>query len=152
MAKAGYSVATGASVSLASGVAKTALDVLAPASFGLDLQKVRFSFDGVTASAVPVLVELITISALGTNTSATPVQIYGRTIAHGCTAGYNVTAGTETAVAVVESYLITPNGGSVLYDWPLGTSPDTAVSNGFGLRFTAPASVGVRATMIFERC
>ena len=37
-------------------------------------------------------------------------------------------------------------------DWPLGTSPNTPVSNLFTLRCTAPAAVNVQATMWFERC
>jgi hypothetical protein len=39
----------------------------------------------------------------------------------------------------------------VLYDFPLGDTPDTAVSNGIVLRCTAPAVVNVRASMHFER-
>jgi len=41
---------------------------------------------------------------------------------------------------------------TLLYDFPLGTSPDTAVSNLIGLRCTAPAAVNVNATMWVERC
>jgi hypothetical protein len=53
MAKAGYIVRSG-SVALTAATAKTCLMVITPAQFGLDLKKVRVSFDGVTASAVPV--------------------------------------------------------------------------------------------------
>jgi len=40
----------------------------------------------------------------------------------------------------------------VLYDTPLGTSPDCAANEGFVLRFTASDSVSVRATLWYERC
>jgi len=152
MAKAGYSAATGAAVALAAATAKTILSVTAPAQFGVDLQKVRLAFDGVTASAVPVLVEICysTFATAGTTTAGTVNQVYGRTVTAGFTTAYNYTA-EPTALTVIESFLVTPAGGTVLYDWPLGTTPDTAVSNGFCLRLTAPAVVNARATFLFER-
>ena len=153
MAKAGYTAATGAAVALAAATAKTVLSVVATSTFGVDLQKVRLSFDGVTASAVPVLVELCysTFATAGTTTAGTVTQVYGRTVTAGFTTGYNYTA-EPTVLTVIESFLVTPAGGTVLYDWPLGTTPDTAVNNGFCLRLTAPAIVNVRATLQFERC
>lgn len=153
MAKAGYVVSTPSAVALAAATAKTVVAVVAPASFGIDLVKLRVSFDGVTATAVPVLVELCshTAATAGTSTAATPVQAYGRTVAHGTTAGVNYTV-EPTVLTVVDQWLLSPNSGTVLYDWPLGTSPDSAVSQGFALRLTAPAVVNCRAALYFERC
>src|SRR5258706_2697063 len=80
MAKAGYTLPMGAPVALSAGVAKTALCVICPASFGIDLTKMRLGVDGVTASAVPVLGEfcdstLATNSTPGTNnTTGTVTQ------------------------------------------------------------------------------
>jgi hypothetical protein len=151
MAKAGYTAEVGAAVALAAATAKTVLSVIAPAQFGVDLIKYRISFDGVTASAVPVLVELVTWTTDGTGTSGTIVQVYGRSITAGFTTKYNYSV-EPTTPTLVERYSITPNGGTVLYDFPLGTSPDTAVSNLIGIRCTAPAAVNVNATMWVERC
>lgn len=157
MAKAGYSAITGGAVALAAATAKTVLFVVAPAQFGLDLKKWRVSFDGVTASAVPVLVELCSLTAAtnstaGTgNTTVTIQQIYGRSITTGFASGYNCTS-EPTVLTAVESTLLTPNGGVIFYDYPLGDTPDSAVSQGFALRCTAPAIVNVRASMTFERC
>ena len=93
MAKAGYNTSTGpigtAGVALSAGVAKSILTVIAPAQFGIDMTKMRLGFDGVTASAVPVMVELCdntlaTNSTPGTNnTTGTVVQVYGRSITAG---------------------------------------------------------------------
>lgn len=157
MAKAGYAVTTGGAVALTGGAAKTVLFVAAPAQFGVDLTKLRVGFDGVTSSAVPALVELCyntqaSNSTAGTgNTTATVNQIYGRAITAGFTAGYNCTS-EPTVLTVLDSWLLTPNGGLVMYDLPLATSPDSAVSNGFALRINAPANVNARASMWFERC
>jgi hypothetical protein len=161
MAKAGYMVDTPAAVALSAATARTALWVLAPSTFGMDLKKWRVSFDGVTASAVPVFCELCyttgaTNSTPGTNNttnSANIIQIYGRTITTGFISGAANTAGNEpTVLTRIESTWLTPNGGVLFYDFPLGDTPDSAVSNGFAVRCTAPATVNVRASMTFERC
>lgn len=157
MAKAGYTLATGAAVALSAATAKTVLCVIAPAQFGIDLKKVKVGFDGVTASAVPVLCELMT-STLATNstpgtnnTTGTVNQIYGRSITAGFTSAYNYTA-EPTVLSLIDSApLLDPNKGLVMYDMGFGTTPDSAVSQGICIRCTAPAAVNVRAVMVFER-
>lgn len=157
MAKAGYSAVTGAAVALTAATPKTVLFVMAPAQFGCDLKKYRIAFDGVTASAVPVLVEVCALSGAsnstaGTgNTSATVNQAYGRAITAGFTAGYNCTT-EPTVLTAIDSALLTPNGGVLVYDFPLGDTPDNDVSKGFAIRLTAPATVNARAALWFERC
>jgi hypothetical protein len=158
MAKAGYSVVTGGAVALSAATAKTILGVRANAAFGLDLKKVRVSFDGVTATAVPALVEVCyctwaTNGAMGTNNTALTTaitQVYGRSLTHGATAGKTWTS-EPTALTPLEEWLVTPAGGIVLYDWPLGDTPDCALSEGFAIRVTAPAAVNVRAGLVWER-
>lgn len=154
MAKAGYSVVTGGAVALSATTAKTVLAVKAPSSSGIDLKKLRVSFDGTSGSAVPVLVELcyVTYATAGTSTDASSAirQIYGRTITVGATAAKNYTV-EPTALTVVEEWLLTPAGGLVIYDWPLGDTPDSAVSEGFAIRCNAPAAVNVRAGLVWER-
>lgn len=153
MSKAGYSASTGAAVALVAATAKTVLNVIAPATFGVDLQKIRIAFDGTNSASVPVLVELCysTQATAGTSTAGTVNQVYGRALTAGFTTAYNYTV-EPTALTVIDSYLVSPFGGTVIYDYPLGTTPDTAVSNGLALRITAPGAVNVRATMYFERC
>lgn len=150
MAKAGYSAPTGAAVATGTAL-KTVLSVIAPAQFGIDLKKFRLAFDGVTATAVPILVELWSFTTDGTGTAGTVNQVYGRTITAGFTTKYNYTAEPTGLTGPLDSWLLDPNKGLVVYDFPLGDTPDTAVSNGFALRTTAPATVNCRATMWFER-
>lgn len=161
MAKAGYTTSTGpigtAGVALSAGVAKSVLTVLAPAQFGIDLTKYRVGFDGVTASGVPVMLEwcdntLTTNSTPGTNnTTGTVTQAYGRAITAGFTSFYNSTA-EPTVLSAWDRFTLTPNGGLVIYDYPLGTTHDTPVSAGITLRCNAPAAVNVTASLWFERC
>lgn len=155
--KAGYTIATGAAVALSAATAKTVLCVIAPAQFGIDLLSYEVSFDGVTASATPVLVEvctstLATNSTPGTgNTTGTVNQVYGRSITAGFTGFYNSTS-EPTVLTPIDSKYLTPVGGLIVRDFPLGATYDTAVSNGLALRITAPAAVNCRALMKFERC
>lgn len=151
-----YSAVTGGAVALSAATAKTILGWKAHANSSLLLLKWRVAFDGVTASAVPVLIELVYstwgVNAPGTNsTSVTPAQKSGRVLTVGATAGKTWTA-EPTTLTVLEEQLLTPNGGLVMYDYPLGTEPECALGEGFGIRCTAPAIVNVRATMEVSRC
>jgi hypothetical protein len=149
--KAGYSAEVGAAVALVAATAKTILSVIAPATFGVDLRGIRVSFDGVTASAVPVVVELVTFTTDGTGSAGTVAQSSGRTITAGFTTKYNYSVEPTTAT-LIDRYTLTPNGGTLIYDYPADRTPDCAVSNLFAIRCTAPAAVNVNAAMLFERC
>ena len=153
MAKAGYTAQTGAAVALVAATAKTVLSVTAPAQFGADLQSIVIDFDGVTATDKPVFVEVCTTTAAtaGTSTAGTVNQLYGRTITAGFTTAYAYTI-EPTVLTPVWSAMVTPIGGTFAYNWPLGQTPDSAVSQGFYVRCTAPTSaVNVRVTLTFER-
>jgi hypothetical protein len=149
--KAGYTAEVGASVALAAATAKTVLSVIAPAQFGVDLVGFRISFDGVTAANTPVVVEVVSYTTDGTGTSGAVNQAYGRAITAGFTTKYNYTVEPTTPTSI-DAYRLTPNGGTIVYDYPRDRTPDTAVSNLIGLRLTAAQTVNVTATMIFERC
>jgi hypothetical protein len=159
MAKAGYKVGTSSAVPLVAATAKTALMVICPAQFGIDLKKLSISFDGVTASAIPVLCEVVsstnasnsTPGTANTSESANIQQIYGRSITTGFTA-FSASTSEPTVLTRLWSFNLTPTGGSLFYDFPLGDTFDTAVSSGIGIRLTAPASVNAICSLTFERC
>lgn len=160
MAKAGYVAATLTNVALVASTVKTILFVTAPATFGCDLKKIRVSFDGVTATNPPVLIELMTNTAAtnstpgtGNTTIGTPPQVYGRAITAGFVGGYACTS-EPTVLAAVDYWFVDPNKGLVIYDFPLGDTPDNDVSRGFALRCTpgTPLAANVRAAMWVERC
>lgn len=153
--QAGYSVVTTTAVALAAATAKSVIGVNATANFGCVLKKYRIGFDGISASAVPVYVEICNCT-FATNppgtasTSETVWQTYGKGITAGFTVARNWTT-EPTVVSDLEAFLLTPNGGTVIYDYPLGDCPDVGVSNGFVIRCTAPAVVNLRASLLFER-
>lgn len=155
MSAVGYSIVTGGAVALSAATAKSILGAKAHANSGLQLKRFNIGFDGVTASAVPVLIEVcyctFGANAPGTNsTSVTPAQKYGRVLTAGFTAGKTWTT-EPTTITVLEEYLLSPNGGQYILQYPLGLEPDTALGEGLLLRCTAPAIVNVRASMDFER-
>jgi hypothetical protein len=153
--KVGYATNTEGAVALTGGAAKTILGVRGNAAFGVDWLGYEIGFDGVTASAVPVLVELCYVTFAtnppGTNSTGTTIDtMYGRVVASGFTGGRNWTA-EPTVVTAFHEFLLTPNGGLIIKDFPRDRTPDSAFSEGFGIRCNAPANVNVRATMFFER-
>lgn len=158
MPKSGYSVRTSAAVALSAATARTSLMVITPAQFGGELKKFRIGFDGVSASAVPVLWEIVrstnatnsTPGTANTTESANIVQLYGRSITAGFTA-FSASTTEPTVLTVVEANLLTPAGGLLVYDFALGSEVECDVSSGLGIRLTAPATVNARVSMLFER-
>lgn len=155
MAAVGYSIITGGAIALSAATAKSILGAKAHANSGLQLKEFEVAFDGVTASAVPALVE-IGYCTFGTNgpgtnsTSVTPLQSYGRVLAAGFSAGKTWTA-EPTTITVLKEFLLPADKGIIAYQWPLGREPDCALGEGFVIRCTAPATVNVRASMEVER-
>jgi hypothetical protein len=155
MSAVGYVCITEGAVALTGGAAKTILGVKAHANSGLQLCSFMVAFDGVTASAVPVLVEVCyctwATNSPGTNsTNIAESQTYGRVLTAGFTGGKTWTS-EPTTLTPLKEFLLSPNGGVISYEWPLGTEPDCALAEGFAIRCNAPANVNVRATMTVER-
>jgi hypothetical protein len=159
----GYTVTTGtAAIALTGGAAKTVMYINAAASNQPSIVEFSIGFDGVTASNVPALVELVlgtkaSNSTPGTGSTAfTPLQIRGwpaqasaQTAANNCTS-------EPTVLTAVKQWLLTPNGGLLVVQFPLGreltaVASGTAVSgNQVGVRVTAPANVNVRGYIEYE--
>lgn len=148
-----------ANLSFATGTAvHTNLNVISPAGHGLTLVEFAISFDGVTASAVPVLVEIGTGTQAGAGTGAasppTPVQTRGRTTTgQAPTEAHNFTA-EPTTQTVLRQWLISPNGGLFVYPLPLGREIECDSSGGTAkalfARVTGAATVNSRCYMEVE--
>jgi hypothetical protein len=153
MASVAYTVNSG-SIGMVAATAKTILNVISPASFGIVLVGFEISFDGVTAAAQSVLVEVCQSSQGGAGTPAgsppTPTQVRGQTIAHGCTIAHNYSAEPTTLVAAYDWWL-DPYKGVFDRLWPLGRELEQGVSKGICVRVTAPAIVNARASIEWER-
>jgi hypothetical protein len=151
---AGYACTSGAAFAVTSG-AKTLINLISPATAAPPVvTEFGVSFDGVTASAVPALVELCysTQAAAGTpGTVGTVTQIRGW-------AGLGVTAGATvsgqytaepTVLVPVKQWFVPAFMGLFTIQFPLGREAagfDTAATSGKGIaiRVSAPAAVNVR--------
>jgi hypothetical protein len=151
-----YSLVTGTAFAATTG-AKTVLLAIAPAGHGLELVHFDLSMDGVTASAVPAVLEVVQSTQAGVGTSGvipTITQVRGRASSGSApTGGSNYTA-EPTVLTVIRRFFIPQFMGVFTMDFPLGRGLETDSSGGtvkaIGLRITVSASVNVIASMEVE--
>ena len=148
---------TAAPARIATGTAiKTLLQLTAPSTRTLTIVSWGISFDGVSASAVPVPVELIetTNVAGGTPTPISTITKFND--ANGpvslATAGHSpTTEGTVTGTTRLLDYVdLTPNGGIYVRDFPLGREPIIPVSQVLRIRTTSAATVNAQCYIVWE--
>lgn len=135
----------------------TFIMAIAPAGHGLCCPEWSISFDGVTASAVPVLVEFVNSTQAGAGTagvSTVITQIRGRvTTGSAPTMGGNYTAEPTTLVSL-RRYYVPAFMGTFVYQAPLGREAECDSSGGtlrgLGVRITPPATVNAVGYMEVE--
>lgn len=147
----GYTVETTGDIALSAATAKTVMSVINAANGLIRLCEFSVSFDGTSATAEPVTVELCsnTEGAAGTATSHTIVQVRGATRTVQATAKRNFTV-EPTTITVLKRWLCHPTAGLVI-QFPLGREPEqTTTADALLIRCTAPANVNVQGYMEFE--
>jgi hypothetical protein len=148
---AGYTAETNGDVALSAATAKTILNIINASNGTFLITELGVSFDGVSATAEPVTVELCssTQAGAGTSTSHTIVQMRGPTRTVQATAARNYTA-EPTTLTVLKRWLVHPQTGIVI-QFPLGREPQQVVTgDGLCLRCTAPATVNAQGYIEFE--
>ena len=157
MATTQYTAPAAAAVALVATVAKSVIGVVGAADFGVDLRKMHYGFDGVTAANTPVTVQLcyatFATNPPGTNSTAiTPVAVGGRSLA---ATGFLAASGwtvEPTVLTVIDTWTVSPNGASIAYDFQgFGDTPDSAFAQGFVIRMIAAQAVNVTPTLWFAR-
>jgi len=147
--RSGTSATNSTTVALTAATTKTVVGVFGTAATSIALKRFRVSFDGVTSSAVPALVEVGITTAAGTvGTSFTPAQLMGHTLASVCSAGYNY-SGEPTYNRIFESFYVPVFNGLYEYTYTLGDEPQCDVSQGLAIRVTAPAAVNCYANLYY---
>jgi hypothetical protein len=150
---AGFSVVIGSGVALTPGAPKTVIMITPGANVACKLVEFSIGFDGTTAANTPVLVELVscTLATQGTRTIATPQQTYGESTAVNIFSGFVNYTVEPTVEITIKEWLVTPNGGLLILQSPLGREMTNGVSTstqkGLGLRCTAQQAVNVRGGM-----
>lgn len=138
-------------VALTAATAKTCIGIVGAAGDSVTLIEMAVSFDGVTASAIPALVELCdyTVTTPGTRTTGTAVQTRGQRVA-ATSAFFHTYTVEPTTLTVQYRWYISPNGGLFHLQFPLGREPDLIITKGLAIRVTAPAAVNTTCTMVWE--
>jgi hypothetical protein len=157
-----YTIHTGASaIALAAATAKTVMYLNAGTANQPSVVEFSISFDGVTASATPALIELCygtaaTNSTPGTgSTTFTPLQVRGWPAQTSQNSAANSCTSEPTVLTTMKQWLVTPNGGLLIVQLPMGreaTGLVTAATSGKQLawRLTAPAIVNARGYVEYE--
>ena len=150
---AGYSFTTVGSLALTAATAKTILNVINSSTGLIRLIAFSVSFDGVTATAVPAVVELCQSTQAGGGTPGTGptiVQERGPTRTVQATAAQGYTA-EPTALTAFQRYFVPTFNGVLAIQFPLGREPEMiTASRGICLRVTAPAVVNCSGWFEFE--
>jgi len=150
---AGYVVSTIGSLALAATTAKTILNVISGANALTRIVELSVSFDGVTATAVPAVVELVSSTQAGAGTPGTTPTIYqmrGPTRTVQATAAQNYSA-EPTVLSPWKRWLVPVFNGLLVVQFPLGREPEQIVTaDAIGIRVTAPAIVNVSAFLEWE--
>lgn len=150
---AGYAFTTVGSLALTAATAKTILNVINAATGLVRLVEFSVSFDGVTATAVPAVVELCQSTQAGAGTPGTAptvVQMRGPTRTQQFTVAQGYTA-EPTALTAFARYFVPVFNGLLVVQFPLGREPEMiTASRGICLRVTAPAVVNVSGMVVVE--
>ena len=153
---AAYRLVSGTPFAATAG-AKTFMMAIAPAGHGLALTEFAISMDGVTSTAVPALVEIVTSTQATAGTSGvtpTITQVRGRATGGSApTGGGNYTA-EPTALVSVGRFYVPQYMGLLIVQFPLGREIECDASGGtikaLGLRITVTAGVNVVGHMEVE--
>jgi len=124
--------------------AKTMLQIAAPSTAGVRVDRCSISFDGTNPAGPKVKVELVKGATSGTGSSLTPAKVDGHT-------------GSLTATAK-ENFSGEPSGGTVIFsEWVHPQSGYTAPepiqlnpSETLGIRVTTATAVNAVSRMNFE--
>lgn len=135
----------------------TDLVAIAPAGHGLSLVEAAVSFDGVTASAVPVYMEVCTSTQATAGTGGTAPNVAlvrGRSTGGSAPTASGSHTAEPTVLTRVRHWYISPNGSTFIYPLPLGREIECDSSagtvKGLAMRSTPPAAVNLAAYMEVE--
>ncbi|MFC6080909.1 hypothetical protein [Sphaerisporangium aureirubrum] len=145
-----YVIDTNGDIALSAATAKTILNAIAASGGLLKIVELSVSCDGTSSTGEPVTVELCasTQAGAGTSTSHTPLQVSGSPRTANASGARNYSA-EPTVLSVRKRWLVHPQGGLLVLQFPLGREPQLKATGGWALRCTAPAAVNVQGYLEF---
>ena len=147
-----YAVTTEGEEALAAATRETLLQVRGATSTKARIVRWGVSFDGVTASDAPVLVDLERQTTDGTGVGATEAALDPDDPTAACTAFHTFSGTQPTAGDKLEQHEVHPQGGLLMVEYPPGREPiiDSATSSRIAVVATAPAIVNAVAFIHWE--
>lgn len=137
-------------VALVAGTTKTIVQVVPGTNTPVRVVEIGVSFNGVTTTDVPVLVQLLRQTTAGTSSALTFVadqESSGKSVV---ATGLKTFTAEPTTGNILRDWYVTPIGGLFVLQFPLGREID-ALTSRIGLRCNAPTSaVSVNAYISFE--
>lgn len=144
-----YTLNSGA-VSLSAATAKTVLQLVTPSTTRAKIVSFSVSFNSVTASDAPAVVDLIRQTTAGTGgTSATLAALDPDAPAALSSGLYNIASSEPTSGNVLWTGYVTPVGGLFVYNFAEGEEPVLDISDRVGIRITSPSAVSAIATLTY---
>jgi hypothetical protein len=147
-----YSVTTEGEEALAAATVETVIALFGVAAIKAKVVEWGIFFDGTSATAEPVKVRLIRLTADdGTGVAATEVAWDPDNPTANCTSKVTYSVEPTKAAQPLAEYEVPPTSGMVM-QYPLGReiSLDNATTSGFAIEATAPAIVNVLAYVVWE--
>jgi hypothetical protein len=136
-----YNVTTSPGVAVPTGsVACTLLQLAAGATRRLRMTELGVSAVSVTASDVPMLIEVLLETSAGTTptTTITPTAVDAAEPAAFFTSFAGPYATDPTGSTVYRNFMLSPIGSTYTIQFPLGTELVLAISTKWGIRATSP--------------
>jgi len=142
-------IAQTAEVALSAAVARTVIQMVAPANHRVVLTGWGVYFDGTSANAEPVQVEIVLQTTAGTMSALTPAKKDTSLPETLLTTAQHSASAEPTTTDVLDVIECHPQGG---YEKAAPLMTEIVVGGGkrIGIRCTAPAGVNVRAKLEFE--
>lgn len=138
-----------AAVSLSAATTKTLVQVVPGTNTPVRVIEIGISFDSTTASEAPVAVDLLRQTTAGTSSSLTIVadkESDSKSVVATALQTFSV---EPTAGNVLRTWHVTPVGGLLIIQFPLGREPD-ALTNRIAIRANAPSAETATAYITFE--
>lgn len=138
-------------VSLSAATAKTVLQLVSPSTTRARIVSFSVSFNSVTSSDTPAVVDLLRQTTAGTGgTAATMAPLDPDAPAALCSGLYDIASAEPTGGNVLWSGYVTPVGGLFVYNFAEGEEPVLDVSGRVGIRINSPSAVSAIATLTYS--
>lgn len=133
-------------------VISTILEVNPPANRTALVSEASISFSGVSSTDVPVLVQLVEVTATSAaGTAVTPASVRDGQVSAGATA--KKLPASEGTVTLIKTYMVPPSSGLVI-QYPLGREPyitgAASTAKGFAIRANRGAGAAINADANIE--